>query len=78
MKVDIITPNTPTITFDDLEIGDTFYDYDGELAIKTDDIEDDIHFNGICFNGCYWSPAKYSLSVGVTPVDSVLQVGTNT
>jgi len=78
MKVDIITSNTKAITFDDLRVGDTFYDYDGEIAIKTDNVSDESRFNGICFEGCSWFPVRYSLSDEVTPVNSILKVGTDT
>ena len=78
MKVDIITSNTKAITFNDLEIGDTFYDYDGDLAIKTNNVFDDGHSNGIYFNGSHWVRGDYDSEDEVTPVDSVLKVGTDT
>ena len=78
MQVDIVTSNTKALTFDEVRVGDTVYDYDGEIAIKTDNAYYESHFNSICFDGCSWFPVRYSLFDKVTPVDSVLKVGTDT
>ena len=75
MTVDVVNSKVKKVRFQDLKVGDTFYDCDADLAIKTD-IGD--CSNGIYYNGREWFHTTYDFDSEVAPVNSVLKVGTDT
>ncbi len=72
MKITYKSKKPDKVKFEDLFVGQTFYDEDGDLCIKTEKTDCGEGFNSFCFslNTIYW----FSDSWSVTPVNAELIV----
>lgn len=72
MKITYKMKKPGKVTFKDIMVGQTFYDDDGDLCIKTEKTDCGEGFNGLCLsnNKIYW----FSDNWLVTPVGAELIV----
>ncbi len=66
MKITYKSKKPDKVKFEDLFVGQTFYDEDGDLCLKTEKTDCGEGFNGLCLssNKIYW----FSDSWLVTPI----------
>lgn len=64
--------NKETVTFGELDIGDTFYDADGDLSIKTE-LAIGCN-NAICYVGGSWLTSRWDEDDEVTPIVTELKI----